>query len=396
MQNRHVVIIGGGFAGIQAARSVRLRNKAALITLIDRSGNATMLPALPDLLSGRIRREALYRPVREVLDPSIDVVIADVRRVNLDGRSIVTDAGEFSYDGLVIATGSIPTPPPGPLADLLCHSVHTYPGALKFRQTIETRLAGAGALDILIVGAGYTGLETAVALRHGIERSGRTPTVTVVDAADQILPMVTEKERRRIQSYLEKNDIVVSTGTVVTEVSRDGEMVTVRLSDGTSLVNPVVSWAGGMAGTAAALGLEVETTRDGRIVTTGELQIPGYPEVFVAGDAVAITGGNGRVFRRAVNVSYCSGRRAGRNMAAFLEGRAPKPFHPVDLGWVIPLGAESVGRVFGVFRVGRRLGVRLHYFMSGFRHFGGGKGLPFYGRALAPEGISEPLLPGGS
>ncbi len=90
MQNRHVVIIGGGFAGIQAARSVRRRNREALITLIDRTGNATMLPALPDLLSGRIHREALYRPVREVLDPSIEVVVADVRRVNLDGRSVPT------------------------------------------------------------------------------------------------------------------------------------------------------------------------------------------------------------------------------------------------------------------------------------------------------------------
>ncbi len=276
---------------------------------------------------------------------------------------------------------------------MLCHSVHTYQGALKFRQTIETRLAAAGALDILVVGAGYTGLETAVALRHGIERSGRTPTVTVVDAADHILPMVNEKERRRIRSYLDKNDIVVRTGTVVTNVSRDNEMVTARLSDGTSLVNPVVSWAGGMTGTAAALGLDVETTRDGRVVTTDGLQIPGHPGVFVAGDAVAITGGDGSVFRRAVNVSYYSGRRAGKNVAAVLAGKAPKPFHPVDLGWVIPLGAESVGRVFGVFRVGRRLGVRLHYFMSGFRHFGGGRGLRFYGRALAPGGFSEPLSP---
>ena len=134
----------------------------------------------------------------------------------------------------------------------------------------------------------------------------------------------------------------------------------------------------------------VERTRDGRIMTNEYLQIPEYPLLFAAGDAAALTR-DGQQLRRAVNFSYYSGRVAGRNAVAQRAGRALKPFRAVDLGWVIPLGTESSGRIFGGIPVGGKLGLRMHYFMNGFRHFGGGRAGDFYATALNLRRQPEPL-----
>lgn len=411
MNAKNVVILGGGFAGVQAAFAVRRYNGKAAITLIDRTGNATMLPALPDALSGRIPRENLYRPLPDILGDVARIVIARVERVDPAKRMVITDRGIFPYDGLVIATGSQQSPLPAPLTGVEWHAVNTLEKALAFRRTVEERLTAAPSLSVLVVGAGYTGLETAVSLRQGIAQAGTAAEITVVDVAEDILPMVSDDERRRIREYLTRMDISLRLGSRVTEVTaRDsgtsGEATAqgsarrygarqfeVHLSDGTVIVDPVVCWAGGMVGTAADFGLEVDFSRDGRIVTNEFLQVPNHPDIFAAGDAAAIRRPDGTAVRRAVNFSYYSGRRAGKNVAAWLSDRPMKPFRPVDLGWIIPLGGESVGRVFGVFKVGRRLGLRLHYIMSGFRHFGGGKGLAYYARAFVPTGRSDPLVP---
>jgi hypothetical protein len=84
-----------------------------------------------------------------------------------------------------------------------------------------------------------------------------------------------------------------------------------------------------------------------------------------------------------VNFAYYSGKRAGANTAAHLRGRDTRAFSPVDLGWVIPLGTTSVGKAFGWMPLGGRMGLRMHYAMCGFRHFGGGEARHFYASALA-------------
>ncbi len=399
MSTQNVVILGGGFAGVQAAFAAHRRDRSLSITLIDRTGNATMVPALPDALSGKIGREQLYRPLPDILGSFVRVVNASVERVDPARRMVITDRGIFPYDGLVVATGSRLSPLPSPLSGIQCYAVHTLESALTFRRIVEERLAASPDINILIVGAGYTGLETAVALRQGVSQAGTAAEITVADVADDILPMITESERRRIRDYLSTIGISLRLGTGVTKVTAgapgdSGDVPagkSVLLSDGTVIDNPLVCWAGGMVGTAADFGLTADFSRDGRIVTNEFLQLPAHTDIFAAGDAAALQRKDGTVVRRAVNFSYYSGRRAGGNVAAWLGERQMKSFRPVDLGWIIPLGDESVGRVFGLFKVGRRLGIRLHYFMSGFRHFGGGKGFAYYARAVDPAGRSDPL-----
>ncbi|MFW5694782.1 MAG: NAD(P)/FAD-dependent oxidoreductase [Alkalispirochaeta sp.] len=384
--NRHsIVVIGGGFAGTQAVEAIRRADGAATIHLIDRTGLATMLPALPDLMSGRIRRAALARPLQEIFQDSVDLVTDEVRGIDPEAREVTTTRRTFHYDVAVIAAGSVPVPPPGVLSGFPIHTVHDLRSASALRKRISDDLAQGARPHVLIVGAGYTGLETAAAIRGGT-RQRPAPAVTVVDAAPEILPMLTPKIRDKMVAHLTARGIDVRVGTAIADASDH----TVRLTNGTEIVDPIICWSAGMRASPIELPQDLRRTRDGRLITNEFLQIPEYPSLFAAGDAAALVRGDTHL-RRAVNFSYYSGRRAGRNAVAHVSGRALKRFRPVDLGWVIPLGTVSSGRIFGGIRVGGKPGLRMHYFMSGFRHFGGGRSWEFYATALNLRRRPEPL-----
>jgi NADH dehydrogenase len=385
MDGIQFVVVGGGFAGVQAVRAIRRTRRDAHIHLIDQSGSATMIPALPDLLSGRVRRAAMARPLEEIFDSSVTRSIATVRRVDMTAQTVETETETVRYDALVLAHGSTPTSPPVILRDHPVYTVNTLAGATEFRDAVTDRIGAGISPHVLVVGAGYTGLETAVALRHGTH-TATAPRVTVVDMAPGILPMLSARRRERVLRYIEDEQIDLRTDIGISGADTDS----VTLTDGTRISDPMICWAAGMRAAPIDLVGEVESTRDARIETNAFLQVPRHPAVFVAGDAAALRR-DGAVVRRAVNFAYYSGRRAGINAAAFVSGKRLRGFTPVDLGWVIPLGSMSVGSIFGGIPVGGALGLRMHYLMSGYRHFGGGYAGEFYRTALHLRRHPEPL-----
>jgi NADH dehydrogenase len=358
-----------------------------------------MVPALPDVLSGRLRPEALAAPLSEAAGPEVTIVQDGVQGIDLLTRTIQGTQQVYEYDYLVIAHGSTPrffgfAPEDGTL-----HSIHSLGAATTFRAAVERHLSADPAAPILIVGAGYTGLEAASCLVLGTRPSGIRPRITVVDVAATPLSFLPERRRRRILAYFDRVGVEIRT-EVSLEAFAGG---TARLSDGSSIENALVLWAAGMQAQPTDIVGTVERARDGRLYTNEFLQLPAHPEVFAAGDAAAL--GAPTVLRRAVNFAFYSGRRAGQNVARLAQAGVAEEgassgsarlrrFKPIDLGWIIPLGEKSVGTVFGAVPVGGRLGLRLHYGMSGFRQFPGGTALELYktafrlGRRPAPLEVS--------
>ena len=343
-----------------------------------------MVSGLPDVLSGRVPRFAFARPLEELFastgDGEVRVVRDRVVKVDLPGRRVVGSSGDYEYGALILAAGSEPEyhgfEPEG--ANL--YTVHRLESAMDYRQAVEARLQGSASkaqrsddVNAVIVGGGYTGIEVAACLRLGLSDTSARPRITIVELADGVLPFMNEKRRKRVVDYLGEIDVDLRTGTGLSRLK--GETAT--LSDDTILENSVVCWAAGMRAPRIEIAGSIETTRDHRIETNDYLQLPGYPEVFVAGDMAALKKG-GELLRRAVNFSYYSGSQAGKNAGAFLRERPLTPFKPVDLGWIIPLGGLSTGKIFGSIPVGGRFGLRLHYLMCGFRHFGVRQGWEFY------------------
>jgi len=126
-------------------------------------------------------------------------------------------------------------------------------------------------------------------------------------------------------------------------------------------------WAGGSMFAVPELIGSVERIRDGRIKVNPDLSLPGYPNVFAAGDAAAFDH-TGQILRKAINFAWYAGTCAGKNIARSLQGKSAKPFRPFDAGWVIPLHSDSVGQMLSLIWIAGKPGLRLHYFMCGFRN----------------------------
>ncbi|MFP4508785.1 MAG: NAD(P)/FAD-dependent oxidoreductase [Spirochaetaceae bacterium] len=388
-----IVVVGGGFAGSQAVRTLVQKLPGANITLIDTNQYATMLPALPDVLSGRVRRDSIVVPFTDIYGTTVRIVAERVTSIDFSERVVHLATDSHAYDFLVLANGSVPAffgfqPEAGRL-----HTMDSYQAATALRTELEQRLSETKVgqeCTLLVVGGGYTGLEVAACAREGFSEVKERFRVVVVERAPEILGPMPDRVRRRVTKYLEKAGVSVVTGTSLESLSGS----TATLSDGTRVDNVVVCWSAGMRAATPDTPAELPTARDGRILTEETLAMPGYPEVFVAGDAAQLRKKDVPV-RRAVNFAYYSGRRAAENVAAMVKGRKPKAFKPVDLGWVIPLGGTSSGTVFGFIPVAGRFGLRLHYIMSGFRHFSGRAASEFYkaafhlARRVDPPAVAE-------
>ncbi|TVQ37514.1 MAG: hypothetical protein EA384_11645 [Spirochaetaceae bacterium] len=384
-----VFVVGGGFAGLQAVKALTRRRPRARITLVDSNPYATMLPALPDVLSGRINRNALIRPFNEIISPRrVRVLTDEVTSVDAPRRTIYGRQQSYRYDYLILTSGSTPryygfAPLKGQL-----HSVHSYGAANALRNAVVEQVRSTARCSLVVVGAGYTGLEVAASLHHGLAPNGVQFQITVIEVADEILPFLKPTERQAAREFFGSIGVDLRSGVSLQRYA-DG---TAELSDGTRVENALVCWAAGMQAECHNLTGTVERTEDGRLGTNDYLQLPAHPEVFVAGDAADLHKGD-RSVRRAVNFAYYSGRTAGRNVAARLAGRPLRAFRPVDLGWVIPLGGISWGRIFGGIPVGGRFGLRLHYAMAGFRHFGAADAVEFYKTAFNLSRRPDPILP---
>lgn len=371
-------VVGSGFAGVRAARAVLRRSRTTRVVLVSAVPYATMVPALPDVLSRRIPRNALSRNLEDIFAryrSRISLVVAEITEVNLEERVLRdTAGGRHPFHALVIATGSVPEFFQFSRSDAV-HTLHSLESSAALRAACDARPGG----PLVVVGAGYTGLEAAACLRMG-EGAATQPRreVVVVERADGILPFLPEKQREKIRRYLESIGVTIRTGISLADY-RDGTAV---FSDGTTVAGATVCWSAGMRGAPLTFtGGDVQRSPDGRIAVTETLELPDHQGIFVAGDA-ALLQKDGTPLRRAVNFAWYSGSRAGANGKRFLQGKAGRPFRPVDLGWVIPVGRTSRGKVFGIMPMGGTLGVRLHYFMCGFRHFGVKPALQYYATAL--------------
>jgi NADH dehydrogenase len=375
-----VIVVGGGFAGSEAVRTLLKKLPGAHLTLVDTNQYATMLPALPDVLSGRVRRESIVVPFADVYDAKVRLLARRVTSIDFDERTVHLKGESLAYDFLILANGSAPAffgfePERGVL-----HTMDSYEAAVELRMELERRLSDTKTgqeCTLMVVGGGYTGLEVAACAREGFGDAHDRLRVVVVERAPDILGPMPDRIRTRVKKYLDKAGVSVVTGTSLESLNDS----TATLSDGTRVDNVVVCWSAGMQAATPGSPAELPTARDGRILTEDTLAMPGYPDVFVAGDAAQLRKGDEPV-RRAVNFAYYSGRRAAQNVVATVRGRKSKAFKPVDLGWVIPLGGTSTGTVFGFLPVAGRFGLRLHYIMSGFRHFSARAAREFYKTAF--------------
>jgi NADH dehydrogenase len=366
-QTPHVVILGGGFGGLTAARA--LRKAPVRVTLIDRRNHHLFQPLLYQVATAALNPSDIAYPIRSVVKKQRNtrVLLADVRAIDTARRRVELDHGSVDYDYLIVATGATHSYF-GKQWGEVAPGLKTVEDALEIRRRVflayeaAEREADAAAqrawLTFVVVGAGPTGVELAGALGeiglHTLARDFRRidPTsvrVVLLEGRERVLPLWPPKLSAASERSLGKRRVEVRTGCRVTEV--DGEGVTFTGSDGKPerIAARTVLWAAGVQGSPVARSLGTPLDRNGRVEVGADLTIPGHPEVFVIGD-LAHKLQDGKDLPGVAQVAMQGGTHAARIITREARGETtPRPdFVYKDRG-----SLAAIGRASAVADVGR-------------------------------------------
>ena len=357
-----VVIIGGGFAGLYAAR--RLASRPVSITIVDRQNHHLFQPLLYQVATAGLSPADIATPIRALVEehPNVKVCMGEVVSVDLDRRSVCLADGELPYDFVVLATGVRHGYFGHDEWEALAPGLKTLDDALEIRRRVLSAFEHAEReedprvreswLTFVVVGAGPTGVELAGAIaelaRFTVAGEFRAfdPTktrVVLVEASPRMLSAFDERLAQRALWSLTALGVDVRLGCRVTDVRSDG----VQLDTG-FLAARTVLWAAGVEGSPLAKTLGVPLDRAGRVKVEKDLTIPGHPEAYVVGDLASLEGEDGQQLPGLAPTAIQEGEHAAENIAGTIEGRSRQPFHYWDKGIM-----ATVGRASGIAQTGR-------------------------------------------
>ena len=356
-----VVIIGAGFGGLWAARS--LANKPVDVLVIDRNNYHTFLALLYQVAAAELEAEDIAYPVRSVFwkTPNIDFVLAHARHIDLQNRTIQTDSETVSYDYLILATGSITSSLGVQGVDDHTFFLKTLEDAVALknhiiccfeaaaRETDEARKRNL--LTFVIAGGGATGVEYAGALTeliHGpLIKDYSTidfsmVRIVLLEAADKLVANMPEAVRLYTLRKLKKMGVEVRLGAKVAQVSSDA----VLMNDKNNIFAKTVVWTAGVCGEPLAGISGIPVTKDGRVTVSDTLQVPDHPDIYVIGDLAAINEEK-RVLPMVAQVAIQSGIASAQNILRQVGGLKPQPFSYSDRGSMITIGRKAAGVAIG-------------------------------------------------
>ena len=387
-QRPRVVIVGAGFGGLQAAKT--LKRAPADVILIDRQNHHCFQPLLYQVATAALSPADVAWPTRHILrdQRNATVLMEEVRGVDMRRKLLHANFGDVAYDYLVIATGA----------------VHSYfghdewtdyaPGlkriedATRIRRSILIAFEQAELtantddrrrlLTFVIAGGGATGVEMAGAIAEVARQTlaadfrridPRSARIILIEAGPRLLPSFPPEQSDYVRAALMRAGVDVKTDTRVTKCDAGGvDTDSGRIDAGT------VIWAAGVTASPAARWLSAEADRAGRVKVNPDLSVPGHPDIFVIGDTAAVTGQAGQPVPAIAPAAKQMGHYVGKLIAARITGRAaPGPFSYMHLGELATIGRRAavvkLGRLQLKGFVGWMFWAAVHiYFLIGVRN----------------------------
>lgn len=357
----HIVILGGGFAGLYAARS--FNREPVRVTLVDRENYHLFQPLLYQVATAGLNPSDIARPLRSILrrQKNISVLLADARDVRTDENCLILANGKISYDYLIVATGATHSYFGKAEWEANAPGLKTIEDALEIRRRIYLAYEAAELepdperrkewLTFIVVGGGPTGVELAGALaeigRHTLAYDFRTfdpkqIRVVLVEGNDRVLTAFPEELSVKAVRQLESLGVEVITSTRVDFI--DDRCVA---SGDRKLPARTVLWAAGVTASRIASSLDVPCDPSGRVSVLPDLSLPGNPNVFIAGDVACIKTESGQV-PGVAPAAMQAGSHAAQNIMRLIRGETTTSFQYRDKGSI-----ATIGRAAAVANLGR-------------------------------------------
>ena len=362
----HVVIVGGGFGGIAAARA--LARTPCRVTLVDRRNHHLFQPLLYQVATAGLSPADIATPIRALFrdQPNVRVLLGEVTGVDADAREVVLDRGRLPYDQLVLATGAqhgyfghdewAPFAPGLKQVEDATLIRRRLLSAFELAEGAATEALRREYLTFVVVGGGPTGVELAGAIaelaRHGLAREFRTvdpaqARIILVQAMPRILPALAEPLSRHAKEALEGLGVEVWLDSAVQSVDEAGVVVGAE-----RIPARTVLWAAGVMASPAARWLEAPADAAGRVRVGPDLTVHGRPEIFVVGDTAASLGWDGKPVPGVAPAAKQAGRYAASVIRSRLLGEAaPAPFRYRHPGSLATIGRKAAVADFGRLRL---------------------------------------------
>jgi NADH dehydrogenase len=352
-----VVVLGGGFSGIGVAQ--KLKHADVEVVVVDKHDYHTFQPLLYQLATGLLETTAVGHSLRDLVKDQNNATIhkAPVTGIDLEAREVRFDGLEpTTYDFLVLALGAEVNFFGTEGAAEHAFPMYTLPDAVRLKNHVLSRWEAAdkdrdivddGALTVVVVGGGPTGVETAGALaelyRDNFDKDypdlpQEKARIVLVEAADEIFAMFKPNLREYARDALEKRTVEVMTGAMVKSVSP----TRVTLASGEVIPAHTLVWGAGLQGNRLVQSLGIELQRGDRIGVDPELELPGHPGVYVVGDIAAITDPEtNEVLPQLGSVALQSGEHVGDTITRRVAGKRTKPFKYRDKGTMAAIGRHA-------------------------------------------------------
>jgi NADH dehydrogenase len=401
----HVVILGGGFGGLDAART--LAGAPVRVTLVDRHNYHLFQPLLYQVATAALSPGDVASPIRWILrrQSNVNVLLADVRAIDVANRTVQLDAGgathastgdpvtdivpppsTIAYDYLIVTTGATHAYFGHPEWSDRAPGLKTLDDALEIRRRVLLAFEAAERetdesarrrlLTFVIVGGGPTGVELAGALaeiaRQTLRQDFRSirpesSRILLLEGGPHLLSTFPARLRDVARRSLERLGVDVRTGAVVTSVDQEGVKVGEE-----HIAAQTVLWAAGVAASPLVRSLGVPTDRAGRVFAEPTLAVPGHPEIFVAGDVCALQQDGGWL-PGVAQVAKQGGAHAARNVLRAIAGEPLQPFRYRDYGTLATIGRGSAVADIGPFKLSGLIAwliwIFIHIFwLIGFRN----------------------------
>lgn len=357
-----VVILGGGFGGLNAAKT--LGGTKFDVWLIDKTNHHLFQPLLYQVASASLSPADIAVPIREILSAyeNITVLMGQVEKINKENKEIVLQNGDrISYEYLIVGLGARHSYFGREDWEQFAPGLKTLSDALTIRERILLSFEKAERCDsiseakkylnFVIIGGGPTGVEMAGAIAEiayetmlkNFRRIDTTKTkIYLIEGSPHILPVYPEKLSQKAQGYLEHFGIHVITGKRVTNVTKEGVTI-----ENLFIPSENMLWAAGNQASAVLKTLDVPLDRQGRVIVDPDLSIPNHPEIFVIGDAACAMDRKGKPLPPLAPVAVQQGRYVGHILRKRLPKAERPPFYYLDKGTMATIGKTKAIGMFG-------------------------------------------------